>query len=54
MEGLKDEFWKDLIHYCNKCGGCKCHTCNCPGGPCGPKFYTRIHDEPHRDDIESD
>ena len=47
MEGLKDEYWKDLIVYCSKCGGCKCHTCNCPGGPCGPKLHTRFNDEIH-------
>ena len=35
-----DEFWKDNTLVCPKCGGCKCHTCNCPGGPRGPKFHT--------------
>ena len=25
-------------------GGCKCHTCSCPGGPRGPKLHTGIDD----------
>ena len=44
-----DEFWKDDTLVCSECGGCKCHTCSCPGGPRGPKFHTGLNDEPHRD-----
>ena len=37
--GDPHDFWRDEIKICNRCGGCKCHTCICPGGPCGPKLH---------------
>ena len=38
------EFWEDQLVYCDTCGGCKCHTCTCPGGPCGPEFHPGFDD----------
>ena len=47
---ITDEHEDNLI--CDVCGGCRIHTCTCPGGPRGPKLHTRLDDEPHRDDAK--
>ena len=52
MEDIYSEDYNNLV--CDVCGGCKCHTCTCPGGPRGPKFHPGFHDLPHGDDIEGD
>jgi len=38
---------------CPKCGGCKCHTCICPGGARGPKLHAGINDKQYEDNTEN-
>ena len=38
----ENPFWKDDTLVCPCCGGCKCHTCSCPGGPRGPKLPVSV------------
>ena len=42
-DGGHDDFWKDNTLVCPVCGGCKCHTCSCPGGPRGPELHPGIN-----------
>ena len=51
MENTNHDFWADKIEVCDDCGGCKCHTCSCPGGPRGPELHPGVDDQPHGDDI---
>ncbi len=55
MISVRDhEFWKDNNELCDVCGGCKCHTCDCPGGPRGPQLQPGIYDLSDRDSKHSD
>ena len=48
----KDLFGTTIL-VCPRCGGCKCHTCSCPGGPRGPKLHTGPNDEAHTETTQT-